>query len=91
MQFHTADPGSSQQVQFQNRLFRAKSGKKVFNAVPMLQRESSHLVLEFSAMCRQAVLGKASSHLTEIERGQRRVNLPPVGKGHWVEVKSIIV
>jgi hypothetical protein len=50
MQFHTADPGNSQQVQFQNHLFRAKSGKKVFTAVPVLQREGSHLAVEHSAL-----------------------------------------
>lgn len=49
-QFHTADPGNSQQVQFQNRLFRAKSGKKVFNSRSCASKGRCHLAVEHSAV-----------------------------------------
>lgn len=49
-QFHAADPGNSQQVQFQNRLFRAKSGKKVFNCRFCASKERLHLAMEHSAV-----------------------------------------
>lgn len=48
----------------------------------MLQREGSHLCsMQLVHTAQRAVLLKESPPMNEIERGQRRVNLPPLKAG----------